>query len=357
MVAFSMNLERSGYASERSKAFFAQVLGRVSRIPGVSGAGAALFGLLEGGGWGMGFTVEGFEPKAGEGAGSMCNGVSPGFFTAMGIPVLAGRELDDRDGLLKPPTPDGWPYRTAVVNETFARRYFGGQNPVGRHIGIGEDPGTPMPIEIVGLVKDVKYTAIREEQRAQVFFPLMQAKSLENVTTYLRVEGPVAPAFASVRKEVAALDPGLALYDMGTLEERVDRSITNERLIASLSGTLSTVATLLSIVGLYGVMAYSVARRTREIGIRLALGAFRSRVARGVLREASVLVGFGLLIGYGSSVWLGRYLESQLYGVGATDGWTAAGAAVLLAAVAAAAAGLPALRAARIEPMAALRQD
>ena len=111
------------------------------------------------------------------------------------------------------------------------------------------------------------------------------------------------------------MDPGLALYDVGTMEERVERSITNERLIASLSGTLSVVATLLSIVGLYGVMAYSVTRRTREIGIRLALGAFRSRVARGVLREASVLVALGLVIGYGSSVWLGRYLESQLYGV------------------------------------------
>jgi ABC-type antimicrobial peptide transport system permease subunit len=162
---------------------------------------------------------------------------------------------------------------------------------------------------------------------------------------------------ASVRQEVAALDPGLALYDVGTMEERVERSITNERLIASLSGSLSLVATLLSIVGLYGVMAYSVARRTREFGIRLALGAFRSSVARGVLREASALVGLGLLIGYGSSVWLGRYLESQLYGVTATDGWTAAGAAVLLAAVAAAGTGLPALRASRIEPMAALRQD
>jgi ABC-type antimicrobial peptide transport system permease subunit len=243
------------------------------------------------------------------------------------------------------------------VNETFARRYFGGQSPIGRHVGIGEDPGTPMPIEIVGLVRDVKYMAIREESRPQIFFPYTQAKGLENVTTYVRVEGPTAPVIARVRKEVAAMDPGLALYDVGTMEERVSRSITNERLIASLSGSLSVVATLLSIVGLYGVMAYSVTRRTREFGIRLALGALRSRVARGVLSEASVLVGVGLLVGYGSSVWLGRYLESQLYGVAPQDGWTAAGAAVLLAAVAAAAAGLPALRAARIEPMAALRQE
>jgi predicted permease len=357
MLTFSVDLARSGYSGERGKAFFEQVLSRVSHLPGVSGTGAALFGLLGGGGWGMGFTVEGYEPKPGEEAGSMCNGVSAGFFNAMGIPLLAGREFDERDALMPPPTKDGWSYRTAVVNETFARRYFSGKSPIGQHLGIGNDPGTAMPIEIVGLVKDVKYTAIREEPRPQVFFPYTQAKGLENVTTYVRVEGPTAPVMASVRKEVAALDSGLALYDVGTLEERVERSITNERLIASLSGSLSIVATLLSIVGLYGVMAYSVTRRTREFGIRLALGAFRSGVARGVLREASVLVGFGLLIGYGSSIWLGRYLESQLYGVATTDGWTAAGAAVLLTAVAAAAAGLPALRASQIEPMAALRQE
>ena len=151
--------------------------------------------------------------------------------------------------------------------------------------------------------------------------------------------------------------PGLAVYDVATMEERVARSITNERLIASLSATLSVVATLLSIVGLYGVMAYSVGRRTREFGIRLALGALRSQVARRVLREASVLVGVGLVAGYGSSVWLGGYVASELYGIAPSDGWTAAAAAVLVIVVAALAAGVPALRAARVEPMTALRQE
>jgi putative ABC transport system permease protein len=356
MLTFSVDLEKSGYDGERGKAFFDQVLSRVSRLPGVSGAGSALFGLLGGGGWGMGFTVEGFEPKPGEDAGSMCNGVSPGFFAAMGIPVLAGREFDERDAIATLPA-EGWPYRSAVVNETFARRYFAGRSPVGRHVGIGEDPGTPMPIEIVGIVKDAKYTAIREEPRPQIFFTYLQAKGLENVTTYVRVEGPTAPVLARVRKEIAALDPGLALYDVGTVSEKVERSITNERLIASLSGSLSVVATLLSIVGLYGVMAYSVTRRTREIGIRLALGAFRSRVARGVVGEAAVLIVLGLVIGYATSFWLGRYLESQLYGVGASDLGTSAIAALLLGAVAVAAASIPAIRAARIEPMSALRQE
>jgi predicted permease len=356
MLKFSVDLARSGYAGERASAFFEQLLERVSTTPGVSGAGSAAMSLLDGGGWGMGFTVEGYVPKPGEGAGSRCNAVSPGFFSTMGIPLLAGRGFDERDGLLTPP-PDGWPYRVAIVNETFARRYFGGENPVGRHVGIGEDPGTAMPIEVVGLVRDVKYAAIREEPSPQIFFPFIRAKGLENVTTYVRVEGPVAPVLAYLRSEVAALDPGLALYDVGTLEEQVARSITNERLIASLSGTLSVVATLLAIVGLYGVIAYSVARRTREIGIRLALGALRSRVARGIFREAGALVALGLVIGYATSFWLGRYLESQLYGVSAADSWTGAVAAALLSAVAAAAAAIPAVRASRIEPMAALRHE
>jgi predicted permease len=357
VLSFSIDLVRSGYAGERGKAFLTETLERLAAIPGVTGAGSSLFGLLGGGAWGMGFTVEGYEAKPGEGAGSLCNGVSPGYFSALGIPLLAGRTFDERDARMAPASTDGWPYRTAVVNETFARRYFRGRSPIGRRIGIGSDPGTAMPIEIVGLVKDARYTAIREDPRAQVFFPLTQATGLENVTTYVRVEGPVGPLLAQVRKELAARDPGLALYDVGTMEERVARSITNERLIAGLSGTLSLAATLLSVVGLYGVMAYTVTRRTREIGIRLALGAFRSRVARAVVHEAGVLVGLGLVLGYGASAGLGRYLESQLYGVTPADPVTIALAAALLAAVAAAAAGLPALRAARIEPMRALRQD
>jgi len=357
MLNFSVDLARSGYAGERASAFYEQVLERVSGIPSVSGVGSASMPLLAGGSWGMGFTVEGYSPKPGEGAGSRCNAVSPGFFAALGIPVLAGRGFEERDGLLVLSTPDESPYRVALVNETFARRYFGGQSPLGRHVGIGQDPGTPMPIEIVGLVKDVKYAAIREEASPQIFFPFVKAKGLESVTAYVKVEGPVAPVLARVRKEIAAMDPGLALYDVGTMEEQVSRSIRNERLIASLSGSLSVVATLLSIVGLYGVMAHNVTRRTREIGIRLALGALRSRVARGVLREAALLIALGLVLGYGSSFGLGRYLESQLYGVSPADPWTAAIAAALLTVVAVAAAGVSAFRASRIEPMTALRQE
>jgi len=173
----------------------------------------------------------------------------------------------------------------------------------------------------------------------------------------VRADGPPDAVMASIRKEVAGLDPGLALYDVTTLEERIDRSIVNERLIATLSATLSALATLLSVIGLYGVMAYTVGRRTREIGIRMALGALGSQIARSLLREAAVVVAGGLCIGFAAAWWLGRYLESQLYGVKPADSWTIAAAALALTTVAATAASIPARRAARVAPMSALRQE
>jgi len=286
----------------------------------------------------------------------MCNAVSPGFFTTLGIPLRAGREFTERDALVGP-APQGWPYRVAVVNETFVRRYFKGANPLGRHVGIGQDPGTPTPIEVVGVVKDSKHVTIRQEPVPQIFFPYLQSGQLENVTAYVRTEQDPDVLMPVLRRRIASLDPQLAVYDVSTLEERVERSVVNERLIASLSATLSVMATVLSIVGLYGVMAYMVTRRTREIGIRMALGALSSQIARGVLREAGVLVAIGLGLGFGAAWWLGRYVQSQLYGVSPADTTTIATSALILASVACLASALPARRAARVSPLSALRDE
>jgi predicted permease len=356
VLSFSVDLARSGYGGDSARAFFARLVDRISATPGVEAAGASFIPLLGGGGWGMGFTIEGYRPEPGEGAGSLCNAVSPGFFRAMGVPILAGREFDARDDR-RSVQRDGWPYRVAVVNETFAERYFAGRSPLGRRIGIGEDPGTEMSIAIVGLVKDARYRGVREDPAPQVFFPYLQSNEVENVTVYVRTAAGVAAVLANLRREIAALDPGMALYDVATLEDRVDRSIVNERLIASLSSGLSAMATLLSVLGLYGVTAYTVTRRTREFGIRIALGALRSQVAGSVLRGAGALVAWGLGAGLVAAWGLGRYLESQLYGVQPADPATIAAAAVALGGVAAAAALIPALRAARVEPMTALRQE
>ena len=275
----------------------------------------------------------------------MFNGVSPGFFKAMGIPILAGREFDERDGPVTP-APEGWPYRAAVVNETFVERYFKGQNAIGRRMGIGTDPGTPMPIEIVGVSRNTRYTGIREDARPQVFVPYRQA-TMENIAVYVRTDIDPDVVMQSIRRAVASIDSRVPVSEVATFEQRVEQSVANERLVAALSATLGTMATLLALVGLYGVIAYTVTRRTREIGIRLALGAVGAQIARGVLREAGTLVLIGLVIGGGGAWRLGRYVQSQLYGVTPADPATITAAAAALVVVGALAALVPARRASR----------
>jgi predicted permease len=355
VLSFGFDLAGNGYDAARARSFVGRLQERVARVPGVASAAYSFIPLLGGGAWGMGFTIEGKAPAPGQSFHSMCNAVSPGYFATLGIPVLAGREFDERDGPVVP-TPEGWPYRAAVVNEAFAKRYFDGESPIGRRVGIGEDPGTPTPIQIVGVARDAHYMGVREEVGPQIFFPYLQA-SIESVAVLVRTRSDPTTVLAAVRREMADLDPRLALYEVATLEDKALRSVVNERLIAGLSTILAAVATLLSVVGLYGVMAYLVTRRTREIGIRLALGALARQIAGGVLREAGALVAVGLALGIGAAWWLGRYVESQLYGVAPADPRTVLLAAAGLCVVAAVAVGGPAWRAARVSPMAALRDE
>jgi predicted permease len=353
MLTFGFELEAAGYDADRARTFARAFQERVGRIPGVASVAYAFQPLLEGGAWGMGFTVEGYKPPPGQRVGALANAVSPGYFSTLGMAILAGREFNDRDDR---GFEQEWPYRVAVVNQTFAQRYFNGANPIGRRIGFGTDPGTETRIEIVGLVSNAKYTGIREAERPQVFFPYLQAK-MEGVNAYVQTTGDPESVMASIRREMNALDSNIAVVGVSTLEDLVDRSLVNERLIASLSGVLGVMATLLSVVGLYGVMAYVVSRRTREIGIRMALGAGGRGIALGVLREAAMLVAAGLLGGGAAAWWLGRYVQGQLYGVGPADARTMLAAAAMLAMVATLATMLPANRAARINPMQALRGE
>jgi putative ABC transport system permease protein len=356
VMTFAVDTSRAAYDVERSHTFVKALAQRLSHAPGVTATAFTFMPLLQGAEWGMDFTVEGYQPPPGQSAGSACNAVAPGFFKAMGVPLLAGREFTERDDRVLP-APEGWPYRHAIVNETFAKRYFKGVSPIGRHVGIGADPGTAMPIEVVGVVKDTRYAGIREEQRPQIFFAYLEAGQIEQMVVYVRTEADPDATAQALRREVAALDAQMPIFNMATLESRVERSVVNERLIATLSTALSGMATLLSVIGLYGVMTYMVTRRTREIGIRMALGALDWQIARSVLQEAGVLVAIGLVTGFASAWWLGRYVESQLYGITPADGTTIVLAAIILTLVAALAATLPARRAARVSPMTALREE
>jgi predicted permease len=357
VTSFSVDLERNGYKDERSRIFGQDLLQRVRALPGVEAAGFAAIGILEGGGWGMGFTVEGFSAKPGDSAGSMVNAVSPGYLEALQARIVRGRPFTEQDARLPPEREDGWPYRTAIVNETFVKRYFGTRDPIGRHVGIGGDPGTATPITVVGVVADSKYQGIREETRPLILMPALENRGLNNVTVYVRSRQPTASLVTNLRGVVRALDPALPVFNVATLDERVARSLRNERLVAGLSAAFATLATLLGVVGLYGVMAYTVTRRSREIGIRMALGARAAGVAGQVVREAAFLIGGGLLLSILPAWWLKGFISTELYGIKPADPLTLALAASGLVGVGLLAAALPARRAAHIDPMTALREE
>jgi len=356
VTSFTVDLERSGYKDERSRVFGQELLDRMRALPGVESAGFATFGILEGGGWGMRFTVEGFTPKPGDGAGAMVNAVSPGYLESLRVPIVRGRAFTTQDSRI-PLENEDWPYRHAIVNETFVKRYFAGRDPIGRHVGFGSDPGTAMPMTIVGVMADSKYTGIREDTRAQVLLPAFETRGLNDLTLYVRSRLPTAALVASARGVVRAMDAGMPVFNVATMDERVARSLRNERLVAGLSAAFATLATLLGVIGLYGVMAYTVTRRSREIGIRMALGARAGLVAGHVVREAGLLVVAGLVLAAPAAWWLKGFIAAELYGIQPSDPRTIALAAAGLVAVGLLAAAIPARRAARVSPMTALRDE
>jgi putative ABC transport system permease protein len=244
-----------------------------------------------------------------------------------------------------------------IVNQKFARQYFGTSNPIGRRIGFGSDPNTPTPIEIVGVVRDSKYTDVRDEIQRQVFFPYLESSRPSGFAIYLRTTRSPDTMFAVVRKAVSDIDPNLPIHTTRTLDRQVSQSLSRERLVATMTAVFGTLATALAVVGLYGVMSYTVARRTREIGVRVAFGASTTDISWLVLREVLIISAAGVAVGLPLAWWLGRFVSAQLYGVKPGDPLTIASAVVLLTGVAMLAGLLPALRAARLDPTRALRHD
>jgi predicted permease len=358
LIAFNVNPALSGYTPVRTKQFHKQLLERVRALPGIGGIALSNIGLLEGNEWDSSMTAEGYEAKPGENMNPYCNAVSPGYFKTMGIPLVAGRDFDDRDVRNEPLDPKATdaPYRVAIVNQSYAKQYFAGRDPVGRHIGFGMNPGTKTPIEIVGVVKDAKYTGVRDDIPRQVFFPFLEAE-LNGSVIYVRALDQPDAAFRAIRQTVREMDPNIPIFNPRTLDHQIDQSLLNDRLIATLSSAFGLLATLLAVIGLYGVMAFTVTRRTREIGVRMALGAVQGDVIWLVMREVLVLVGSGVALGLVAVWWLSRVVSSQLYGMTANDPVTIVGAAAILGAVALLAGYIPARRATRVNPVLALRYE
>ncbi|MBZ5538078.1 MAG: ABC transporter permease [Acidobacteriia bacterium] len=360
LVGFNIDPSLSGYTAEQAKIFYQQLTDSLGAIPGVQSVGLASMRILENDEWDSGMTVEGYTPgKPDDHAQPFMNQIGQNYFATLGIPIVAGRDFsvkDDRQ-VKYGPQPDDWTPTAVMINQEFARRYFQGQNPIGRHLGFGTDPGSRTDMEIIGVVKDIKYTNLRDDIPPQAFIPYYGSYFVGSMTVYLRTAVDSNQLIPTVRARVRDLDQNLPIYDMRTMEAQVGNSLTTERMIASLSTVFGFLATMLVTIGLYGVMAYTVSQRRREIGIRMALGADPRNVIGMVMRDALLLVALGVVIGVPASLALMRAVQSQLYGLTAHDPSTMVLATAGLALVACVAGYLPALRASRVDPMAALRYE
>jgi len=339
----------NGYAPERVAAYYREVVADVGARPGVSSVALAESSAISGGWDQLGVGVEGYTPREGENMSPNANLVTPRYFETLGIPFVAGRDFAETDTLGAP--------RVAIVNETMARYFFGERSPLGRRITLEPGPGAVYDIEIVGVVKDSKYVQLREAPRRHFYLPVWQTPRLFELTLHVRARGATEPAAAQLRAALQRVDASVPLYHVTSLEAQVDDSLSEERLITWLCLGFGALAAGLACIGTYSVVAFSVARRVRELGIRVALGASRRDVVLLVIGQMGGIVGLGLLLGLLAAAGLSRLLGSLLYEIAPIDLATYAGAGLLLGLVALGAAYLPARRAAGVDPARALRYE
>ena len=358
LIAFTVDPPLNGYDGPHSRAFFRELDRNLAAMPGVESASLAMQPILENSEWDSSVNVEGYTSKPGEDMNPQFNAIGPGYFATLGVPLVEGRDFSDRDtGAIQH---RGIPFpipNAIIVNQTLAKRYFGDRSPIGRHIGFGNEPGDVADMEIIGVVKDFKYLGVRSEMTRQAFIPYLGLPLSTEMTSYVRTRLPAKQAFGSIRRVVAGLDRNLPVYNLRTLESVIDVSLLNERLVASLSAVFGALATLLAVIGLYGVMTSTAVQRTREIGIRVALGARRRNVVWLVMQEVVAMVGIGFAIGLPAAWLSSRMVASLLYGIRPNDPASIAAAMGLLGGVALLAGYIPAARASRVDPLRALHYE
>lgn len=341
----AVNPALNGYSKERAAAFFEELLAKTRALPGVKHASLATDSPVSGGWDQTSVVVEGYKPREGERVNADFTYVTSDYFKSLEIPLSAGRDFDERDREGAPPV--------LIVNEKFAKQYFGTTDVIGKRVGTSDVPDRT----IVGVVKDALYINLREDMRRHVYVPIAQESQLGGLTLHVKTTIEPQVVAEQLRAQLKTIDPHLPLYNIKTLATEIDESLVQQRLVTWLSAAFGVLATLLTALGLYGVLTFSVARRTREIGIRMALGAQRSDVFRLIMTRGAILIGVGVGVGLAASFAFGRLLGSLLFGVEPNNVATSIGVAVGLIAVALLACYLPARRATKVDPMVALRYE
>ncbi|HVH88655.1 MAG TPA: ABC transporter permease [Terriglobales bacterium] len=353
LVTFGIEPGFAGYKLDQNPELYNRIMETLSAMPGVRSAAATSDPELANNDSRSSIGIPGYTPGENERMNVEWAEISPGYFQTLNIPFVAGRDVTDQDA--------GTSAKIALVNEAFARRYFGdAQHAIGRNFARGGAPEDKPDFQIVGVVKDAKHGSLRSEIQPTVFVPYTQADPKRGVTYmqfYIRTWQPPDQSMNTIRGAMQNLDSKLVLDSLRTMDTQINSDLTNESIIAFLAVSFGVLATFLSAIGLYGVLAFSTSQRTREIGIRMALGASRSSVVGMILREVLWLIGISITVALPTALLLGRYLRSQLYGVSSVDPLTLSSVVMIVAAVAMLAAFIPARRAAGVNPTKALRYE
>jgi predicted permease len=352
LVSFGVNPRQNGYAPGPASRLMQRIDEDIRASANTEASTIARIPLLTGGSWNNSMTVQ-TDRRVATDRDVQLNAISPDFFATLRIKIVAGRDFDGRDSALRGEAGA----RSAIVNEAFVKRYLTGSDPLGARICVGSGPDAQPNVEIVGVVANFSYRGLREDSE-QAYFPIMEGEGTEpGGQFYVRVRGTPEQAAQSIRSIVHQLDPALPITNFRTVNEQVQRSLNTERILATLTSGFGALAVLLSLVGLYGVMSFVVSQRRREIGIRIALGAPTTSAVWLVLRDAIIMIAAGTAVALPSVVVLGRLIESQLFGVTATDPTTIAGTTLVLTLAALGAALIPAYGASTVNPTDALRAE
>jgi predicted permease len=351
LVTFGLSPDRNGYSPDRASLFYQRLENELRAAPGITAVTMANVAILTSRNRGRNVAVQGFKAGPDTDSSSSYNKVGPGYFSALGIPVIAGREFTDADTLKSP--------KVAIVNQTFAKKFGLGRDAVGRSMGWAPGLGyrSPLDTTIVGVVEDAKYSEVKNQVPPQFFVPYRQDEGLGRMHVYVRTSGDMAHAASTIAAVVKRLDPNLPIEALETVPEQVRDNTFLDHMLTTLSAAFALLATLLAAIGLYGVLAYTVAQRTREIGLRMALGAAPGRVRRMVLGQVAMMTLVGGLVGLAGALGVGKGAQSILFQMTGADPAVLAVSAVALALVALCAGFIPALRASRVDPMRALKYE